>query len=479
MVLERNKGGMVNANPSEFRKKNSFAWKMILISIKPIAWAYSMITLGTEMLNSVFSFYSVKLFLHLYKISEVAFYQAQMILMIWNALHDLTGYFHNNSQADCCSSQHCSVFYGAPLYSVVFLLPWFPWKYYQEGDWLSGLHLVVSLCAFDSTLTFVQQAQCTLFAEIFTRQESRLQLIKISQMTSLVGSTSVLFCALISDNMEILLNFQAVAVVIAILAMASIYTGIYHMKHFEPTRSPGENLFSESEQDLPWTSMVSLIRQILTQKNFHLFLITNFFQVFHLTFFNNFMMIFADNLIPKDVLPSSIRSIMYGAGFICPQCLVLISQSWLKKCGYYKIILISFYLEGTASIVMLFLGQQYYYFLALYLTIIMVIVQASFRLFNLPLADMVDADLLKFNRQLPLSSMVFGINALFTKPAPMMILSKLKEFGYGNPEKSTILDLHDAMFNSICLVPLGIAVIQILVWSPFSLRNKTDYTGAL
>ncbi|KAF3814201.1 hypothetical protein GH733_017817 [Mirounga leonina] len=277
---------------------------MILISIKPIAWAYSMITLGTEMLNSVFSFYYVKLFLHLYKISEVAFYQA------------------------------------------------------QPG---------------------------VLLAEIFTRHESRLQLIKISQVTSLVGCTSVLFCALISDNMEILLSFQAVAVVTAILAAASIYTGIYHMKHFEPARSPGENLFSESEQDLPWTSVVSLMRQILTQKNFRLFLIMNFLQVFHLTFFNNFMMIFADNLIPKDVLPSSIRSIMYGAGFICP-------QSWLKKFGYYKIILISFYLEGTASIVML-----------------------------------------------PLSSMVFGINALFTKPAqslaPMMILSKLKEYGYGNPDK--------------------------------------------
>lgn len=138
-------------------------------------------------------------------------------------------------------------------------------------------------------------------------------------MTSLVGSTSVLFCGLISDNMEILLNFQAVAVVIAILAVASLYTGMYHMNHFEPTRSPEENLFSESEQDLPWTSVVSLMRLILTQKNFRLFLIMNFFQVFHLTFFNNFMMIFADNLIPKDVLPSSIRSIMYGAGFICPQ----------------------------------------------------------------------------------------------------------------------------------------------------------------
>ncbi|XP_006942298.1 transmembrane protein 180-like isoform X1 [Felis catus] len=455
---------------------------MKLLSIKPIAWAYAMITLGTEILNSVFSFYYVKLFLHMYKISEVAFYQAQMILMIWNALNDLTGYFHN-SQADCCSGRHSSVLYGAPLYSIAFLLPWFPWKYYHEGDWLSGLHPVVSLCAFDSTLTFVQQAQCMLFAEIFTRHDSRLQLIKINQVASLVGSTSILFGGLISDNMEIFFNFQAFAVLIAILATASLYTGMYRMSHLGPKRSPEENLFSESEQDLPWTSIVSLMRQLLTQKNFCLFLIMSFFQVFHLTFFKNFMMIFADNLIPEDVLPSFLRSIMYGVGFICPQCLVLISQSWLKKFGYYKIILISFYLEGTASIVMSLLGQQYYYLLALYLTIIMVIVQASFCLFNLPLADMVDADLLKFNRQSPLSSMVFGINALFTKPAqslaPMMILSKLKQYGYGNADKSTIFDLHDAMFNLICLVPLGIAVIQILVWSPFSMRNKTDYTGAL
>lgn len=101
--------------------------------------------------------------------------------MIWNALNDLTGYFHNNSKADCCSSHHSSVCM-VPLYmQQPFLLPWFPWKYYHEGDWLSGLQLVVSLCAFDSTLTFVQQAQCVLFMEIFTRYESRLQLIPVNQ----------------------------------------------------------------------------------------------------------------------------------------------------------------------------------------------------------------------------------------------------------------------------------------------------------
>ncbi|XP_052617152.1 transmembrane protein 180-like [Peromyscus californicus insignis] len=455
---------------------------MTLSNIKSAAWAYSLITLGTEMLSSFFSFYCVKLFLELYKISELAFYQSQVILMIWNVLNDLSGYFLMNSQYDCCLSYHCSLF-GALLHAAAFLLPWFPWRHYQEGDWLNGLHLVVSLCAFDSTLTWVQQAQCRLFAETFPRHESRLQLMKINQVASLLGSTSVLFCGLISHNMEILPNFQVVAVVTAFLAATSLYSGMFHMRHFECKRNPKEAFLSESEQELAWTSAILPMRQILSQRNFHLFLIVNFFQVFHLTLFSNFMMIFADNLIPTEALSSSARSVMYGAGFICPQCLVLLGQSWLKKYGYYKIILISFYLEGAAAIVMLLLGQEYYYCLAVYFTFIMVIVHASFCLFNLPLADMVDADLLKFNRQFPLSLMVFGISALFTRPAqslaPMLILSKLTQYGYGEPNNRILLDLQDTMFSLVCVVPLGIAMVQILTWSSFSIRNRADYSGTV
>ncbi|XP_047389993.1 transmembrane protein 180-like isoform X2 [Sciurus carolinensis] len=409
---------------------------MTFLNIKPIARAYCLITLGTEMLNYVFSFYYMKLFLHLYQISDVAFYQAQIILIFWNVLNDLTGYFHSNFKTERYLCSHLSVLYGTLLYVLAFLLPWFPWKVYEEGDWLSALHLVVSLCAFDSTLTCLQQAQCTFFAETVTRQESRLQLIKVNHVASLVGSTSILFCGLISNNLEILPNFQSVAIVMAFLAAVSLYSGMYYMRYFEPKRSTEENFFLESEQDFTWTSVALFLRQILSQKNFYLFLIMSFLQVFHLTFLNNFMMIFAETLIPGNVLSSSTRSIMYGAGFICPQCLVLMCQSWLKKFGYYKIILTSFYLEGAVSIVMLLLGQYYYYCLAFYLIIIKVIVQASFCLFILPLTDLVDADLLKFNRQSSLCSVIFGIHALFTKPAqslaPMAILWKLREYGYRN-----------------------------------------------
>ncbi|XP_020655191.3 transmembrane protein 180 isoform X1 [Pogona vitticeps] len=458
----------------------------IISRINPNALAYSMTTLGAGMMNSIFSFYYVKLFLNRYRISEAAFHQAQVVFMIWNAVNDpLFGYIQDNSRVPCCSRRQFSILYGAPLYGLAFLLPWFPWKQYEENDWLSGLHLIISLCAFDGLLTFVLLAQCALFTEISTKHESRLQLIKYNQVATLVGSTSILFCGLITDNMENFNYFQVFVVVVgAVATVCMCYTGLYSTTEYEQQEivADGSQLGS-AERDLSWSSVILLTKQILTQRNFLLFVTMNFFQVFHLAFCNNFMMIFADNLIPKDVLSSSIRSIMYGAGFICPQCLVLISQALLKKFGYYKIVLFSFYLEGTAAAVMFFLGPEYYYLLAIYLTANMVIVQASFSLFNLPLADIVDADLMKHKRRSPLSSMVFGTNALFTKPAqslaPMLVVAILNQFGYAHlnnkttqPDPSLFLGLHDAMFSMICLVPLGIAALQVLIWTPFSIQNS-------
>ncbi|XP_063170949.1 transmembrane protein 180-like [Candoia aspera] len=449
------------------------------------ALAYSMTTLGAGMMNSIFNFYYVKLFLNKYKISEAAFHQGQVVFMIWNAINDpLFGYIQDTSKAPCCSRRQFSILYGAPLYALAFLLPWFPWKQYEEHDWLCGLHLIVALCAFDGLLTFVLLAQCALFAEISTRHESRLQLIKYNQVASLVGSTSILFCGLISANMEHFAYFQAFTVLVGAIAAACMcYTGFYSTTQYEQKEALMEGSDPESTSTpLSWSSVFSLTGQILAQRNFLLFVVMNFFQVFHLAFCNNFMMIFADNLIPKGILSSSVRSLMYGAGFICPQCLVLISHTLLLKFGYYKIVLFSFYLEGIAAVIMFILGREYYYLLAIYLTVNMVMVQASFSLFNLPLADIVDTDLKKHRRRSPLSSMVFGTNALFTKPAqslaPMLVVSILNQFGYADLnskavdlDPSLFLGLHDAMFYMICLVPLCIAVIQILTWTPFSIQN--------
>ncbi|CAN9505242.1 unnamed protein product [Ophioblennius macclurei] len=174
---------------------------------------------------------------------------------------------------------------------------------------------------------------------------------------------------------------------------------------------------------------------------------------------------------------------MYGAGFLCPQLLVLSGQRLLHSVGYYKIILYTFYMEAGMAAVMLALGPKYYYVLAFFLTVNMIVIQAAFSLFGLPLADIIDTDLQKYKRSSPLSSMVFGTNALFTKPAqslaPMIVLTVLNQFGYehlkdagGDSSTSALESLHSVMFYLVCLVPMCVAALQALAWRPFSIRDS-------
>ncbi|XP_051995934.1 transmembrane protein 180-like [Xyrauchen texanus] len=450
----------------------------------PAALAYSMTTLGAGMMNSMFSFYYVKLFLNRYRISEVAFHQSQVVYMIWNALNDpLFGYLQDNSRMECCSRRRLSILYGAPLYCLAFLLAWFPWRAYEPGDWLSGLHLMVTLCAFDGMLTFVLLAQCALFAEISGQHQNRLRLIKYSQVASLVGSSSVLFSGLISKNMDDFAALQGFTVLVAVLACGCmLYTGFHSESRFDG-KSSEQSSPSTQKPPLSMSSVLSMTWQILTNRDFQLFVIMNFFQVFMVAFCNNFTMIFAEHLIPSDVLPSLAKSFMYGAGFICPQLLVLCSQNLLQKFGYYRLILITFYVEAGAAVIMLLLGPRNYYFLAFFLTLNMVLVQAAFSLFNLPLADIIDSDLQKYKRSSPLSSMVFGTNALFTKPAqslaPMLVVSVLNQYGYEeikefgrDADSSALQSLHSTMFYLVCVIPMCVTVLQVLAWTPFSIRDS-------
>ncbi|XP_039630673.1 transmembrane protein 180 [Polypterus senegalus] len=463
--------------------------RLPMFAIHHNALAYSMTTLGSCMMTSIFSFYYVKLFLNKYQISEGAFHQAQVLYMIWNAVNDpLFGYIQDNSRVRCCARRRLSILYGAPFYALAFLLPWFPWKTYEAGDALSGLHLIVSLFAYDGMLTFVLLAQCALFAEISGQHENRLTLIKYSQIASLVGSCSVLFCGLVSDNMENFPYFQGFTIAVAFLACACmLYTGMYTISQYdkEDWKGSGEREQKAEVAGMSLTAVFSMTRQIVTQKDFLCFVSMNFCQVFLVAFYSNFAMIFTEHLIPQGALPSSVKSILYGAGFICPQLLVLSSQNLLRRLGYYRIILCTFYLEALASALVFLLGRQHYNILALYLIGSMVLVQATFSLFNLPLADIIDTDLQKHQRSSPLSSMVFGTNALFTKPAqslaPMLVVTILNQFDYEKMKEAatSTLDLrpqlqplHEAMFYLVCLLPACVALLQMLVWKPFSIRDS-------
>lgn len=54
---------------------------LINLKVNPVAVAYAMTTLGSTMINNIFSFYYVKLFINNYKVSEGAFHQSQVSIL--------------------------------------------------------------------------------------------------------------------------------------------------------------------------------------------------------------------------------------------------------------------------------------------------------------------------------------------------------------------------------------------------------------
>lgn len=70
---------------------------------------------------------------------------------------------------------------------------------------------------------------------------------------------------------------------------------------------------------LPQASAVLLSLQIIRQRDFLLFVAMNFLQVLHVTFSSSFTLIFAEQLLPAATMPTRAQSVLYGAGFMCPQ----------------------------------------------------------------------------------------------------------------------------------------------------------------
>jgi len=228
-----------------------------------------------------------------------------------------------------------------------------------------------------------------------------------------------------------------------------------------------------------------LMKQVLTQRSFVCFVIMNFCQVFHVTFGSNFFLIFVEHLIGSDTIPVILYSLLTGSVVVLPRILVLAASPLLARFGSYKLILWSFYVKVSLPVIVLLAGRSNIWVLYIFFIIDHTIPDATFSLFNLSVSDIIDKDMEKYHRNAPISSMIFGTNALFTKPAqsiaPMMVVHILSWYGYKQDSRGMSKDksipgratsqLLDAMFYLMCFIPLVVAIVQIVVWKFYPLKK--------
>nr|XP_039257358.1 transmembrane protein 180-like isoform X1 [Styela clava] len=367
------------------------------------------------------------------------------------------------------------------------------------------MHLMISLFAYDALYTFVLLSQCALFAEMSVKHEDRLRLIKYNQVASVLGNCSIFITGVVSNNMENLFNLQLCCIFIAAISWlfiryCALNTTTLYDNHITPKKqkdsSGSENGYKIKNHDdeMSFKAACQITWQILCNKNFLSFVIMNFFQVLHQTFGTNFLLIFADHLIPKYALSSFERSFIYGASFILPQVVIILSGSIIEKYGSFRIIMATFYAQIFFAIAQYFIGRNHYYFVALYLVLETTLPSIAANFTSINIADVIDEDMAIHNLKLPRSSMIFGTNALVTKPAislaPMIVVFILNRYDYDSLKESGIIkeefsskdaiqpdtiaidQLHSVMFNFMCYFPIVLSIIRIFVWNRFQLRSS-------
>ncbi|PIK57705.1 putative transmembrane protein [Apostichopus japonicus] len=433
---------------------------MSVFSIDRNAFFLSLTLFGSGLMSCVFHFYYVKLFLDKYNISQPWFQFAQVVYLIWNAINDpLFAYWQDNSKMVAFRSRRHAILYGAPLYALCFLLFWFPWRDYTNHDWLTGVHLMVALCCYDSLLTFVLLAYCSLFAEISKDLDYRLTLMRYGKAAGILASTSVTALQFISNGLEDFHAFQMCCICIAFMAWISMHFTGKHVRT-NPTYSYDALISNDEvgssqksvENEGSFQQPLRQLRQILT-KDFVAFVATNFLQIFHKEYGANFMVIFGDQLIPKDDISDFTRKLFYGSSAILPTLAVFAVSPVIAIHGYYKIIVWTNYLNILLAIGMYCIGSSHTWILVAYMLI----------------------------DRTPLSSSVFGYNALFTKPAisvaPMVVVAILNGYGYESLQTDSLTSqeyssLRNAMFNISCFFPLVLSVCRLYTWSKYSIRKS-------
>ena len=141
---------------------------------------FNLSAFGVGICNAVFNIYYVKLYLDHYKVNPVYFYWAQLVFLIWNALNDpLLAYLQDVSRFKLFRSRKLSLYHGAFWLVATFLLPWYEWYTLLpfSHDVNVGLHLCLTLSAYDTMFTYIGLAQSAAFAELSQAQEVRLHLL--------------------------------------------------------------------------------------------------------------------------------------------------------------------------------------------------------------------------------------------------------------------------------------------------------------
>ncbi|KAI6203768.1 hypothetical protein M3Y94_00594700 [Aphelenchoides besseyi] len=434
-----------------------------------------------SLMNVLFMFYYVKVFLQVFQVNEKWFNIAQVLFMFWNAINDpIFGYIQDVGGAKWMRNRSKIFTYIGPLMSISFLILWFPWRgNSSSAPYVEGLHLIFGLFVYDAFFSCIGVAWGALYTESTLEHGRRVNALKYSQLAILLSVNIIMITEKASHSLDDFKSFQYVCVVVAIVTLVCFLVsgrlGASLQRGREPLLEERERA---SEEEHGWRVMLKLTKELLRAKDFQRIMCTNFIHTCRTVSHLNFASIATDLLIPQRLLPKGSWqiSLFFAACTLAPQLLVITNERLLVRQGAYRVMMFAFmfsimssglYVLSWSPLVVLF-----------FMFVDSILVHSISPLFNILLAEFVEDDLNRNARSKRMSSLIFSLNALLIKPAtsiaPIVIVFFLNRNGYELYQKDKLRSetLSRCMARIIFLIPALLASLQYVVFRRYSIRNK-------
>ncbi|RYG51570.1 hypothetical protein EON67_03100, partial [archaeon] len=152
--------------------------------------AYGAALAASSAMNNLFATYYIHLFTSASSLTPTAFYVGQSVFMVWNAVNDpLFGWLSDNILP--ASAAHSplarrtrAVRWGGTAWAVAFCAIWWP----ASSTVGAAIHFVLSLCAYDGLLTYVEVNHAALLAEMTSSTTGRAYANMASAIGAGIGS---------------------------------------------------------------------------------------------------------------------------------------------------------------------------------------------------------------------------------------------------------------------------------------------------
>ncbi|CAJ0932182.1 unnamed protein product, partial [Mesorhabditis belari] len=400
--------------------------------------------LGIGFLISLYSFFSLKVFVDVYNISTSSLAIVQLLFLVWNAVNDpLMGYLQDvGCGISWIMDRRKVMMYAGPFWALVSLVFWFPVA--TSNQLLVAIHYLVALFTYDTMMTLVCSAYCGICVEVGGDHKGRVNIIVLGELFAIFAGFIIFPIDYFSKNLMDYGRFQMCAVVACICGgVMMAVAGKYLVMPEMGTRKAEENVElnqGEGNHEIKntWMKAMQISWQIIKQPRFLCLIASNFFRSLRTMAADQFLLIFVESLLSRNgYMPTgSVElSIYYILVRTVGRVLFLFLFYPVHRHGAHPTMLGLNAVALIAAIAMLFTGRTSYEALAFYILVENSLGRCGAHgLYLIITGEVIDTDNVLYKRSSPLSTLIFTIKALFNKPAeqlaPIFMLFMLDAGGY-------------------------------------------------